>query len=135
MNPCLLHIILNLWLAFSLSSVVYWMAIPVFNTRPVDHVGVFSGAGELESALAALGYYALPFDQVLVLFFICAVCFDMFVRVCVTQVLDPGAMNILTPAGYWLARDYVNRVRPEGCVWFGTPCASWAWISSSECVH
>jgi hypothetical protein len=43
------------------------MAIPVFNSRSVDHVGMFSGHGELESALAALGYYALPFDQVLVL--------------------------------------------------------------------
>jgi hypothetical protein len=60
---CLLLWYLYLSLAFSLSSVVYWMAIPVFNSRSVDHVGMFSGHGELESALAALGYYALPFDQ------------------------------------------------------------------------
>jgi hypothetical protein len=43
-------------------------------------------------------------------------------------------MNILTPAGYWLARDYVNRIRPEGCVWFGTPCASWAWTRVCMCA-
>ena len=77
---CLLLWYLYLSLAFSLSSVVYWMASPVFNSRSVDHVGMFSGHGELESALAALGYYALPFDQAwCCVYYLCCLYCDIFV--------------------------------------------------------
>jgi hypothetical protein len=71
---------------------------------------------------------------VLCVLFVLFVLWHICAHVCVTQVLDPDAMNILTPAGYWLARDYVNRIRPEGCVWFGTPCASWAWTRVCMCA-
>ena len=77
--------------------------------EPLDFAEIFSGAGAVHRALAALGYRGRRMD-----------------------LSYHRAHDLLTPVGFALALEMAEAIKPGGLMWLAPPCSTWVWMARAS---